>query len=161
MSKKQHFNYVPDPCEDIQVNCCKNPTCPNFGVPHLTKAEQTQKRNSSKDARYKHVGSGSKKTIKCNCCNENIPIKNNKAIWEELSRFKAYFCMPLDYACPSPACENNQYCIYKYANKYRKFGLTSNGKQRFQCTSCKKTFSLTPKHQDKNIHTRIKQYLNY
>jgi transposase-like protein len=53
--------------------------------------------------------------------------------------------MPLDYACPSPACENNQYCIYKHANKYRKFGLTSNGKQRFQCTSCKKTFSLTPK----------------
>ena len=32
-------NRVPEPFEMIQVNHCKNPTCPNFGVPASTKVQ--------------------------------------------------------------------------------------------------------------------------
>ena len=168
MAKKQHFNYVPDPCEDIQVNCCKNPTCPNFGVPHLTKDEQTQKRNSSKDARYKNVGSGSKKKIRCNSCKENIPIKSNKAVFEEFSRFKTYLHAPLDNACQNSSCENSLCDVRFYLLKYRKFGSTSNGKQRYQCKICKKTLSITPKasrqkysHKNKTIFKLLMNYVPF
>lgn len=53
--------------------------------------------------------------------------------------------MPLDNACPNISCESKQSTIYDFPYKFRKFGLTLNGKQRFQCKNCQKTFSLTPK----------------
>ena len=139
------YNYVPDEFDGIQVNCCKNPACSNFGIPHLTKQEMAGRKKAPRGSRYGTSGSGRAKFINCRSCNENIPIKSNHAIADELYRFESYLETPIDGACQNIACDNKLLDIKTNPSLYRKFGSTNNSKQRYQCKNCKKTFSLTPK----------------
>lgn len=114
-------------------------------MPHLTEDQVGGKKKAQKGSRYYTSGSGKQKVIHCNGCNENIPIKNNACINEELARFQQYLDEPVEYACPNNACPNKSTSLYVNQSLYRKFGQTSKEKQRYQCKNCHRTFSITPK----------------
>lgn len=168
MTSKDIYNYVPDAHGEIQVNCCKNPQCANFGIPHLTEQEMAGRKKAPHGAKYRTSGSGRAKVIHCKICHENIPVKNNQAIAEELSRFESYLDTPIDGACQNKNCENKYFGIDNYPSLYRKFGTTGNNRQRYQCKKCKKTISLTPKasrqqyaYKNRNIFKLLMNYVPF
>ena len=80
---------IPIEVDGIQVNFCKNPQCPNFGVPASTK-RQPRGKGSTERGRdtYNVVGSGrGTPMLRCGFCGQYPTIKSNKGIHEELIRF--------------------------------------------------------------------------
>ena len=90
ISYRQNKLRVPVAEGDIQVNFCKNPACPNYGVSASTKK---QPRGPGAKLRgrdnYKVQASGTQwPFLKCLQCNEYPPTKSNHAIQEELLRLR-------------------------------------------------------------------------
>src|ERR1700690_3110640 len=89
---------IPEAVGNIQVTFCKNPQCPNFGTP--ASPENQPRGNIAVDQErdtYLIVGGGksekgasSAPRLRCKSCCEQLPIKSNKAISEELASFSAY-----------------------------------------------------------------------
>jgi len=115
---------VPLPSNGINVNFCKNPICPNFGVPIEPKA----KKGPGAQNAYTVVANGASMPAgKCNHCGEIFTIKSNQGIFEEthriLSRVEGLPC------CPEPHCPNHRVSI-NVPGAYHEFGLTSAGSKR-------------------------------
>lgn len=137
---------IPDPVEGIQVNFCKNPACPNFGVPASQEkqprgsgAASDQKRDTYTISQRKKDGQSAFPTLRCNACGETPPIKSNKAIYEELSRFLD-FPVTKTFSCPKESCPN--YLVDIKTGDYQSFGKTRSGSQRYRCKLCKTTFAV-------------------
>ena len=78
---------LPGASRTIQVNHCKIPACPNYGVPART---EHGKRGPSadRDMHYKlhSTSKGQIPAVRCKECLDNPPIKSNAAIAEEAAR---------------------------------------------------------------------------
>lgn len=147
---------VPPAVHGVQVNHCKNPSCPNFRVPV---ADISQKGSQASNA-YAIVATGAKMpAAKCNCCGEIFGLKSNQGAFEEAYRILA----PLygSASCPEADCQNHRLptTFPSAYSAYHEFGKTSAGSQRYRCKACGKTFSVKPKgrspiakqaHSDKN-----------
>jgi hypothetical protein len=105
---------VPAPVHDIQVNCCRNPGCENFGVPPLkvvgrgwlsltnprvTDGYQLRHAEPQKDG-------STKKLMGCGKCGTLFYLKSNQAVWEELERISRYLEPLVEPSCPDSTCEN-------------------------------------------------------
>lgn len=146
---------VPLEFNGIQVNCCKNPYCENFGKPALT-TPVTKGRPKVGVERivdsYTIQGTGRKVPVLiCNKCGKSTTIKSNQAISEELDRIRPVF--PIK-GCPTNGCSNANNHV-EYSKGYQKIGQTSSGDQRYKCKLCKKTFSF-----GKTIRRQKKSYKN-
>ena len=160
MSKENEEKRIPEEFEGVQVNFCKNPQCPNFGVPAST---ETQPRGPGAKERdrdpYTVVGSGSHSrfspSIRCSHCNEMPPIKSNRAIVEELDRM-SFYLTALPVNCPNISCDNHQIDARADKSRYYFFGKTKAGSQRYQCKLCKSTFSVgSPTVRQRKPHKNI------
>lgn len=145
---------IPEEFEGIQVNCCKNPKCDNFGVPTTfnIKDNKYSDKDQVKSRDPNYVITGLAKDIpgiRCKACNSITPIKSNSGIFEEKERFSAYL-KPKELSCPNPSCENHSNYVSESPGSYHKKGYTS-GNQRYQCKLCKKTFSSGNKRRKQNI----------
>ena len=135
---------VPPEVDGVQVNFCKNPTCPNFGVP-ASAAKQPRGRNAASKNRdpYTVVGSGKGvPTIMCHQCNESPPLKSNLGIVEELKRVSAYLEPVAESSCPESSCSNHSVGVASNLSHYQGYGKTKSGSQRFICKECGKLFSV-------------------
>lgn len=133
---------IPLAVNNLQYNFCKNPTCENFGI----EPEQTSKRGSGSKGRYAIVG-GAKALplLKCNCCGETPPLKSNQGIADEFNRLSAYLNLKNSLqvpTCPNADCANHSVPVGT-KKAYRSFGKASSGAKRYQCSLCKKTFSIS------------------
>ncbi len=144
ISYRQNKLRVPIAAGDIQVNFCKNPACPNYGVSASTKK---QPRGPGAKLRgrdnYKVQASGTQwPFLKCLQCNEHPPTKSNHAIQEELLRLSDYLKPRKEPSCPGPSCSNHSKSIHLGKTYYLSFGKTRSGSKRYRCKACGKTFSV-------------------
>lgn len=146
---------VPPEIGGINVNFCKNPGCPNFGVPaNLVKwaKRKASGLNTVPGAAYTLSGVGKLRPgLKCSLCGEIFSIKSNLAVAEEAYRFAGYL-MPSDpVCCPESSCANHTVPLDTPASYYR-FGATSSGAQRWRCRACGKTFAIGGKALKRQRH---------
>jgi transposase-like protein len=76
--------------------------------------------------------------IRCRKCKNYIPLKNNEAIWHAA---QATFLNADIKSCPNINCENHYVLISDPHANYKLQGKTKAGTQRWQCQTCKRTFS--------------------
>jgi hypothetical protein len=84
MENELQISRIPETVNGIQVNFCKNPQCPNFGVPA---SNEKQPRGPGASERgldlYIVQGGGrsdSSPRIECRKCKEKPPLKSNSGI---------------------------------------------------------------------------------
>lgn len=146
---------VPEAVDGVQVNFCKNPLCPNFGIPAEGIRRPGARRRPSAiptpPPRYKPSGSETP-FIQCQSCGECPPIKSNIGIKEEFDRLAAYLRIQLPPCCPNDECENHKVPVSTC--DYRRFGQTAIGSPRWQCKRCGTTFSRPMKstHRQQKSH---------
>ena len=131
----------------IQYNFCKNPACVQFGAPPPGVARH------STGGPYE-LASGGKHfpLLKCKACGESPPLKSNLGIAEEVERLVQYITPTAAPSCPNEACENH---IVPLGTRkaYRSSGTTSGDSKRYQCTKCRKTFSIPkPTQRQRDTH---------
>lgn len=144
---------IPQEVSGIQYNFCKNPKCDNFGVADDVNAKRGE---------YKYIltglnlGSGNIPLLKCNCCNETLPLKSNYGISEELKRLSAYLEIDNQAVCCSDEdCPNHKVPVGT-KKAYASFGTTRNGARRYRCNLCKKTVSVAkPTQGQHDTHKNI------
>ena len=135
---------IPTAVSGIQVNCCKNPACKSFGLWPENSQNYTdnnikrQTKDHSPDYGISGVAKG-KPALKCKACGQITSIKSNRGVFEERERLRAYL-EPRQTHCPNEACGNFGIPVSESPDLYYRFGKTS-GNQRYQCKSCRKTFS--------------------
>jgi len=130
------------PDNGIQVNFCKNPSCPNYGVPAGTQKQPKGRRGKYRDAYTIFGNSKRAPAIKCHACNEYPPIKSNQGIYEELDRIAAYLEPKAESSCPDDSCQNHGVGVSTGKSAYQSFGKTKSGSQRYRCKNCGKSFSV-------------------
>jgi transposase-like protein len=131
---------IPHEHEGIQVNHCKSPVCPNYGVA----AGPSSVRGSNRytlDSRNKGISS-----CICRSCGAGFPLKSNLGIAEEIARMAFYLSTPGAVCCRNDACANHAAQVpIGTAGAYASFGKTAIGNARWRCRLCGKTFSQNAK----------------
>lgn len=132
---------IPKPHGGIHYNACKNPVCPQYGIPAPASAARGVK------GPYALVGGGkSYPLLRCNACGETPPLKSNAGIVEEIERLSAYLKPEAPLFCPRETCDNHKNKVPLETSKaYRSFGTNAHGSKRVQCCLCKKTFIASGK----------------
>jgi hypothetical protein len=91
LSKKSSdkVDRIPQPYENIQINFCKNPICPNFGIPASNNKNQPRGPyvKPHKQDGYIRKKKGGVFHLLCKYCGESFPLKSNQGIAEEAKRF--------------------------------------------------------------------------
>ncbi len=142
MAEKGIYERVPKAVEDIQVNFCRNPKCPNFGVPASTEAQPRGPgaKDRGRDAYEKDIHSKTAPVLVCLYCREEPALKSNLGIYEEFARFRAYLAPRPTMACPKKDCQSHKENFAE--TQFQLFGKTRSGSQRFRCKVCGTVFSI-------------------
>jgi hypothetical protein len=139
-------NAVPEPSPDgLQVNFCKTPACPNFGVPALVenrKPGRPRKDQPGSDSTYtKQPNWGTNPALRCTLCGRSFALKSNVGISEEMSRLFNFRPQPL--TCRNKDCANYQsVSVEAGPDFYYQHGPAANGSPRFRCRLCKRTVAV-------------------
>lgn len=144
---------IPPEVDGIQVNFCKNPACPNFGVPAIQVPQRGRHAGKRTRDTYAIAGGGKKCTasLRCHLCGgkapiNNNPIKSNLAISEELKRIKAYLdAETRELSCPVDTCTNHGIPVSAGKKHYSGYGQTNAGSKKYKCKACGKIFSTNDK----------------
>jgi len=119
---KRKLPRVPIPANGIQINCCLNPECENFGKPaalHMKRGRGhkstdnyiigTQRRRKKNKEQTKTELR--EKSIRCKKCRQETRLKSNWAIEEEYVRITDYYfkhlTAPAYPCCPNQDCSNH------------------------------------------------------
>ena len=136
---------VPPIINGIQVNCCKNLECKNFGKPASHKKQPRGPGALTHPDRDSYTitadGNGNKR-LQCNVCGQTHVIKSNLAINEEFQRQLKDLELPPEPGCRNPGCENFQKGIKKHPKLYGPHGESRSKSIRKVCKACGKTFSI-------------------
>ena len=149
---------LPAAHEGIQVNVCKNPACPSFGVPEVPAKRRSGPPVPGAYTRFGDTSSAPMFT--CPCCKQHPPIRSNAGIVEEYQRLSNYLSNKSEPICPNDACMN--YGSFVSGSCVR-FGTTSSGSIRWKCKACSKVFTQGAKatarqrvtHKNKDIFTLL------
>lgn len=136
---------IPPAVAGIQVTHCKNPGCPNFGVPAMPSTKRGAASHGGKSSDSYRVMGGPPGTplMRCKLCGETFPIKSNLAIAEEAERIADYL-RPEVHCCPDESCANHAIPVGT-PKHYQSFGKTAVGSLRYRCKSCNRLFSISQK----------------
>jgi DNA polymerase III epsilon subunit-like protein/transposase-like protein len=156
----QKDDRIPQPFDNIQVNFCKNPICPNFGIPASTKKQPRgpYAKPHTQDG-YIRKTKGGVFHLLCKYCGESFPLKSNQGIAEEAIRFTPQAPQRPVPACKNGNCENFGKGAKQYPHLYSKSGRTAAGSQRYICKSCKSTFSETKKAIARQRKSHLNRYI--
>ena len=138
---------VPAACNGIQVNYCKNPLCPNFGVPVSNEAQSrgryaNQLKQDGYIAGKRHIKDKAHAIplirYTCKYCKAEFPAKSNLGIFEETNRYSSYLERVLEPACSNESCPNHGKSIFEHKNLYRNkgFATKSRSSKKYLCKSC-------------------------
>lgn len=124
----------------IQINHCKNPKCPNFGVPGRHEHIRRRKSEPPEIGDYTVTSAGKGvPCLQCAFCKEIFPMQSNLAVAEELLRISAYLEAELP-SCPNSSCTYYGKKQRHIASLHTKYGTNSAGTPRYKCASCGKIF---------------------
>lgn len=133
---------IPVESSGLQVNFCKNPTCPNFGKPASVEPQSRGPYAAFRQDTYTVTGSGRDFRINCERCGDSPPLKSNLGIREEIERLSDYLQPAQEPSCPNIVCDNKLTGI-STPNSYYSFGKTKSGSQRYRCRLCNTTFAIS------------------
>jgi transposase-like protein len=146
---------IPASYEGIQVNFCKDPKCPNYGIPAkdtikgLSLPEEVSPTAGKRhrdgytvQTRSSAAKKGTKR-LKCNECKDAPPMKSNKGIHEEFSRMAKYLApvVKKDLYCPDSECPNYGVSVTAGPSHYYNKGKSDAKSIRYECRSCGKSIS--------------------
>lgn len=156
-SKKSRIQYA---YKGVQVNFCKDPNCPNFGVPAKVRKLKTGGPKGTRRDTYELDKKRHKSPhLICSLCNEIIPIRSNEAIYQEFTRFSTHLKAHNSPFCPNIECSNHELKLDANPNNYYLHGKTRSGSLRYKCKICGKTFSVPVKtayrHKKPHLNRRI------
>lgn len=140
---------IPPSINGLQVNTCRNPICSQFGKEPL---QDVKRGRTGKSDGYRIIGGWDKsRVLWCSVCQQSFSLKSNLAVAEELERIWQPYNKPVGPGCPNSTCNNQQYSVTSYPERYQNFGTTSTGSKRYRCKQCRKTFSYTtnPTHRQR------------
>ncbi len=147
---------VPAAYNGVQVNYCKNPLCPNYGVP-VSNDKQPRGRYGNplkRDGytagiRYEKDQKTRNPIVRyiCKYCGANFPGKSNLGISEETSRYSSYLEPVPDPACPNEQCPNFGKSILENTTLYRNKGFATKARstKKYLCKSCGSHISIQVK----------------
>ena len=118
------------------MNACKSALCPSFLLPPILHEV------SSEHARGKIKSKDENRSYYCNECGQGSRLKSNVALVEEYSRPRTLNGGTYRERCPDPTCLSHGVPQKLMPSAYRSHGKTPKGDPRFQCKSCRKTFSI-------------------
>ena len=132
--------WLPEPQSGVQVNFCRNPDCPRFGVLPVPRV-LGRGAGKSPDG-YRRVGVGDKLIgLRCDECGETSTVMSNAGIAEEVARYGA--TPGGQPGCKTAGCTNAGVSPASRPDAYQAFGTTSAGSPRFRCRACASTFSVS------------------
>lgn len=135
----------PSATDSVQLNCCRNPLCPTFGV-HPIEGASRWTGPDHPDA-YIAIGTSAaskgKSSLQCRQCKETVALISNAAIVEERDRLLAWYRPIPSGACRTEGCKNQGRDIAEAPEAYQRFGRTEAGSSRYRCRACRRTFSST------------------
>lgn len=151
---------LPPPDGDIQVNACRTPGCPNFGVEALPHVDQGRPRKDGASRRDDYRAKGddgntADQKLFCKVCRKSFPIKSNRAIAEELRRISSYLDPIPEPGCPNPECGNATVGVFTHRVAYRRKAKLKTS-DRLICKTCGTEFSVPTKP----FHGQHKPHLN-
>jgi len=145
---------------DLQVNACRTPGCPNFGVEALSKLDQGRPKKDGTSRRDGYQANGddgntADQNLFCKTGRKSAPIKSNRAISEEMRRISSYLDPLPEPSCPTGGCENACVGVFTKRDAYvRKAKLKTSG--RLICRKCRAEFSVPTR----SFHGQHKPHLN-
>ena len=141
---------LPGATRTVQVNHCKMPACPNYGVPARTEHGKPGP-SADRDMHYKlhSTSKGQIPAVRCKECLDNPPVKSNAAIAEEVSRLadeSGVWHLEERMGCSKQECPNRDRFIAFHPESYRKRGKTPSGEGRYyECRKCgRRTLASDP-----------------
>jgi len=151
---------LPSAHGDLQVNACRTPGCPNFGIEALSQVDQGRPRKDGTSRRDGYRANGddgntADQKLFCKACRKSAPIKSNRGIAEELRRISSYLDPTPEPGCPNERCENA--CVGAFTGResyVRKAKLKTS--DRLICKKCRTEFSVPTK----SFHGQRKPHLN-
>ena len=136
---------VPRTVGGFTANACRNALCSSFSLPPILHSVDADL------ARGKIKGSDENRSYFCKDCGKVSRLKSNVALIEEYSRLRSLNRGTDRERCPSEACLSHGVSRNLMPSAYRVHGTTPKGDPRYQCKSCRKTFSVgspTRRHQE-------------
>ena len=124
----------------FSINFCRNPLCQAFG--RFPDALDGRSNPNPTGNRGKVTGSGEERSYFCPSCGKSNVVKSNRAVAEEYSRVRRLNRRTNGKHCQNSTCENHGLSVFLSPSSYSSFGKTTKGDPRYQCKSCKKTFSI-------------------
>lgn len=120
----------------FNVNVCRNPLCSAFSeAPVLYVADPSLMTGKVK-------GSGEGRNYTCSACGQSFRLKSNTALVEEYSRLRTLHRGTKREYCPNIKCTSHGVPASLMPSAYYTHGKTPKGDARYQCKSCKRTFSV-------------------
>lgn len=150
-SSRDERRRFPSTIGGFSVNFCRNPHCRLFGV-YPDPIDGRGKSRTDAD-RGSVTGTGEDRTFICPACSTANTVKSNRALVEEYARVRSLNRRTNQQHCRTEGCENEGVSLSLSPSSYAAFGKTAKGDKRFQCKSCKKTFSVgSPTRRHKQTH---------
>ncbi|ANL37438.1 hypothetical protein [Rhizobium phaseoli] len=139
---------LPLPFQGVNVNFCKNPHCPNFGVEAETERRRRGRPRADSNDRssYKVSGTSDEAILVCRTCGITSVVKSNKAVWEEFDRHLQALAVPHGHRCRNQTCSNHTKPLDSHPGEYYRHGMNASGEPRFRCRACRTTFSASKGH---------------
>ena len=140
---------VPEAVSGLQINFCKNPECPNFGIEPSVEGQKNY-RYLDRDPRQH--------SLQCKSCNRITIVKSNRSVVDECERFHYHIPCEPELCCPNQECANHSLAVANHPEQYNRFGTTSAGQPRYRCKQCLKTFSRKKqgrKHRRPELNERV------
>lgn len=130
---------IPFEVDGIQVNHCKTPTCPNFGVPAAQAPEG--KVNASQDSYRVIGGRRSLRQLTCHFCQRSSALRSNLAIAQEVTRLDPMRWRAARTACGTSGCTAFGLPVGDHPQHYQRHGRTAAGEPRYRCKACHATLT--------------------
>ncbi|UAX91744.1 hypothetical protein LAC81_22185 [Ensifer adhaerens] len=145
-SETQKRLRLPLPFQGVNVNFCKNPHCPNFGVAAELEDGRGRSRSDNNRTPYKVSARDDNAVLRCTTCGTSSIVKSNKAVWEEFDRHLQSLAAPLGHRCTKKTCSNHSKPLDSHPGEYYRHGTNASGDPRYRCRECRTTFSAARRH---------------
>ncbi|WP_157077121.1 hypothetical protein [Curvibacter delicatus] len=139
MSQPKQHPRIPFEVGGIQVNHCKTPTCPNFGIPAAQAPEGRV--NASQDPYRVIGGRRSLRQLTCHFCQRSSALRSNLAIAQEVIRLDPHRLRAARTSCATPLCAAFGMSVDEHPERYQKYGRTAAGEPRYRCKGCGSTLT--------------------
>lgn len=136
-AQKKRQNFLPRSAEHpitgvrIQLNCCRNVACENYGVIPKAKISSSTKQRRQFENGYSITGRLTEPSLKCCICSNSYTLINNSSYAELLDNINGKF-EPKIYCCPRDQCSNINKDVEHFPKEYRLSGNSKVKDKRHQ-----------------------------